>query len=69
MHPPALVDTWLVSASNGVRYTSRMTAYKTPVYNLQRRIAHESKMYRRETCSPHQQYDTTEVKSIAEGCG
>jgi hypothetical protein len=43
--------------------------YKAPVYDLHHRIACESEMYRRETRSPHQQYDSTEVKSIAERCG
>jgi phage/plasmid-associated DNA primase len=68
MHPPALVDTWTLSVWNGDRRTARLTAYKTPVYNLQRRIARKCKMYRWETGSPHEQYDATEVKSITERC-
>jgi hypothetical protein len=43
--------------------------YKAPVYDLHRRIACKSEMYRWEACSPHQQYDSTEVESIAKRCG
>jgi hypothetical protein len=70
MHPPALADTWTLLMWNREQMGFRgKTAYKTPVYDLHRRIARESEMNRREAGSPHEQDDAAEVESVAERGG
>lgn len=70
MHPPALVDNWilLVWSRERIRFRGK-TTYNAPVYDLHRRIARESEMDRWEAGSPHEQDDAAEVESVAERGG
>lgn len=68
MQPDALADTYTVSEAAHNWLDGRLT-YQSPMEVLQHRVAHKREVNGRQTGSPHQQYNTAKVQSIAKRCG